>query len=148
MKRIYWQPLAKHLVQTMRNHKDSAGEDIFKGIEVYTGSKLTGIKYPCIEITWDRETNIKIHRPLQGNVILWVDINIKNNSPDPSEGYEILYQWQTKALDCIASWQKEIYAELGIAAKVEIVDIISDGDTQRPVCASRLVVNIEWRNSI
>lgn len=148
MNKIYWWPLAKNLVDTIKKHKDQLGTFLFKDIEVYGGSKLNGKKYPCIEVTYDRESNVKIHRPIQGNVTLWVDINIKNNNANPSEAYEIMYHWQTEIIDCLTNWQNEIRTELGIAAKVEVEDIISDGDVQRPVCACRLAIYIEWRNTI
>lgn len=148
MNKINWWPLAKCLTDHLKAQVDSLGKPAFEGIDVYAGTKMKGKKYPCIEITWDGEADIAIHRPIRGIATLWMDIALNNSSPDPAEAYELLYHWQTEAIDALVSWPKRIIAEMGIAAKVDVTEIVSDGDMQRPTCACRLIIKVEWRNSI
>lgn len=148
MNRIYWWPLANSLCNSMRGAKDQLGHYIFRGVDIYAGTKGTAKNYPCIEITWDCEENIFVCRPTQGHVRLWVDVCLQNDSDNPSAPYELLYHLQTEIIDLLARWPQRIMKEMQIAAKVEVPAIVSDGDIQRPTCVCRINVDIEWRNSI
>lgn len=148
MSEIYWWPLTESLVETMNQEVDKEGNIVFKGIEVYAGTKQAGKKYPCIEVTWDNESGISIHRPIQGEVVLWIDIALKTNSSKPSEHYELMYPLQLKVFKVLGKWNSVIKQKLQISPIIEVTDVISDGDIQRPTCVCRIVTNIKWRNSI
>jgi len=136
-----WWPLAKSLAAFLNT------QIIEEGLSIYPGTKGTGKKYPSMEITWDDETGIFIQKPTTSNVKLWVDIALKCNSSDPAQAYDLQDIYQNKVLCAIKEWPEQVLNELGIASKVSIPDIISDGDIDRPTSTSRIVVKIEWRNS-
>ena len=145
---LYWWPLIKHLVEFLNHRKNKLDKLEFDGVDVYAGTKNSGKSYPCVEVTWDHEGNIDIYRSDKGNISLWIDIYLENDSEDPAAPYEILFQWQVKVLNALASWHEALKRDFRIAVKIDVPDILSDGDMQRPTCACRIITNIEWRNSI
>jgi hypothetical protein len=148
MKRItYWWPLAKSLAAFLNAQQDEAGKNIFEGVAIYTGTKGTAKSYPCIEITYDGEQEISFTQP-RGNIDLWADIWLKSSSSDPADAYELQDAMQQKVFVVLMEWPEQILAELGIATKLTIKEVTSDGDLYRPSVGARIVLNIEWRNSI
>jgi len=136
-----WWPLAKSLAAFLNEQIQD------ESLYIYAGTKGTGKKYPCMEITWDDETEVNIQRATSGNVKLWIDIGLKSNNSDPAQAYDLQDIYQNKALGVLKEWPQKVLQELGIASKVSVPDVISDGDIDRPTSTSRIVVNIEWRNS-
>lgn len=135
-----WWPLAKSLAAFLN------ANIVEDGLSIYPGTKGTGKKYPCMEITWDDETSINIQRPSTSNVRLWVDIALKSSGSDPADAYGLQDDYQNKVLCALSEWPQEILKEHGIASKVTVTDIISDGDINRPTSTARIVIQIEWRN--
>ncbi len=146
MNKLNWWPLANSLVEFLKNHKDELGAPSFEGVFIYAGTKITGKVYPCIEITFDAESNPTGKR---GLVNLWVDVCLKNNNSNPSEAYELMFKYQTEIMNLIFNyddgWPAAIKKDLGIATDIKISNVISDGDSQRPVCQCRMVLEIDWR---
>jgi hypothetical protein len=148
MKRItYWWPLAKSLAAFLNEQQNEAGKKIFEGVAIYTGTKGTAKSYPCIEVTYDGEQAISFTQ-FQGNVDLWADLWLKSSSNDPAEAYDLQDAMQQKVLAVLIEWPAQILEKLGIATKLTIKEITSDGDLYRPSVGARIVLNIEWRKSI
>lgn len=145
MNKLNWWPLANSLVEFLKQQKDSLGAPVFDGVGIYAGTRATGKGYPCIEVTFDSENDAAGDRAL---TTLWVDILLKSNSSTPSDAYELLFKYQTEFMNLLPLWIKWAKKEIGIAAIVKVPSVMSDGDVQRPVCQSRIILEIEWRNSI
>ncbi|MBP2629888.1 MAG: hypothetical protein H6Q70_516 [Firmicutes bacterium] len=143
---LYWWPILDNLVNFMNTKTDDEGNLIFVlDGGVYAGTKGTGKTYPCIEVTWDGETGIKIKRQTQGFVTLWADICIQNSDEDPAAPYSEIHKWQTLIIKLLKEWPSELNEKLNIGSTIEVTHALSDGDIQRPTCISRLIITIDWR---
>lgn len=144
MENSYWWPLAKSLAQFLQEYKDENDMLLFGELLIYAGSMLNAKTYPCIEIIWDKEREVKRNC---GLVNLWIEICLQNNSDKPAEAYERMHRWQAALLQALPHWETEAKRDLGIAMAVHISGMASAGDLQRPVCQSRMMIEIEWRVS-
>lgn len=162
-KKLVWWPLIAHITAYLQKaeseidkkppadeaEKAEAGKDPQKAkadtnqsLLIYAGTKGPARTYPCIEITWDHES---LSMGSAGFASIWIDICLKTDSKDPSEAYQKQYDYQTKIIDMLNSWPRQLIADTGIAVKMVIEDIVSDGDIQRPVSMSRIILSIDWR---
>lgn len=149
----YWYPLAKSLANYLNNQlsekKDGMGTPIplFDGVDVYVGTKGKGRDYPCIEVTWESESNVSNSLPTVGEVSLWVDVCVEADDDEPEQAYVMQDELQSKIFDCLPKWPPVAREDTGIAPNVTIEEIVSDGDIYRPVSISRIVLSIEWRKA-
>lgn len=136
---MQWWPIAKHLADYLGERPENSG------FAVYPGTKGNAKPAPCIEVLWDEEGNLSIHKSNQGKVILWVDIWLRSDSIDDTEAYQQQYESQVNILSVLKLWQKELNDDLGIAIKVDCPGVVSEGTIKRPTFGCRMILDIDWR---
>lgn len=132
-----WWPLANNLVEYLKSLPDFSEDNVHAGIENPVK------KYPCVEVLWEGETGIDLHKQSSGNISFWIDEYVKNK--ESAEAYAALFFMQKNTLAALRNWPNHVKETLGLALKVTVSDIASDGETLRPVTGSRIILEIEWR---
>jgi len=136
---LYWWPIAKHLSDFL------AQLTAFTDWSVYPGSKGSAKDYPCVEVQWDQEAALSVHKPNQGNIVLWADIWVASDNVDPDDVYQQQYEAQLAILGCLREWGNALIEDLNLAVKLECPGIISQGTITRPTFGCRMIINMEWR---
>lgn len=145
---LVWWPIVEHITNFIKTYKDDNNVLVFDGVDVYAGSKNKAKNFPCIEVTFDQESGIDIYRSVKGDIGIWIDIGVLNSGDDPVEAYREIYPYQKNVLNSLHDWIEKINQDLKIAIKINNVEVVSDGDIQRPTVMSRLILNLNWRNVI
>lgn len=139
---MLWWPIAKHLVDFLTR------QPIFADPwQVYSGSKGKAKEYPCVEVQWDQEAALSIHKSNEGSVTLWVDTWVSSEEVEPDAVYQQQYEVQKVILGSIRQWSDLLLKDLKIAAKIDCPGIASEGTITRPTFGCRIVLTIEWRKS-
>ncbi len=136
---LYWWPVAKHLSEFL------AAMPYFAAWKVYPGSKGSAKAYPCCEVQWDKETELLINKPTNGDIILWVDLWVNSNNVEPIEVYDLQYAAQMAVLNSLREWSDKLLHDVGLAVNVECPGIASAGTITRPSFGCRIILSLEWR---
>lgn len=144
MESPYWWPLVKNLAEFLPGYEDETGRRVFQDILIYAGTMLNSKTFPCIEILWISEKEVKRNC---GCVHLQLDICLQNNDAEPAKAYEKMHRLQSACMQALSKWEAKAKRDLGIAMFVRISGMASDSGLQRPVCQSRIMIEIEWRVS-
>lgn len=138
--------MTEALVDFLNEQTEEDGTPLFEGVPIYPGTKGNAKKdYPCIEISYDEEGQIDFASLYKGKLRLWVDVWVKSHSSTPTEAFQLQDELQEKVLACLIDWPQYIREHLGVAAKIAVEQIISDGEIYRPTMAARIVLDIDWR---
>lgn len=136
---LVWWTIIKHL----KNYAKAQPE--LEGTAVRAGAKKPKDPYPCIEILWDDETGISLFTANKGELTIWIDVWIRSDEKDPGTAYDILNGLQNQICVVLIRWTDVLLDDLGIAVKLSLREAVSDGDSNRPLAGSRMVIEIEWR---
>ena len=139
MSYLMWWPLLKHLQAYAKLQPEMVG------IDVRVGSKRPKDPHPCVELIWDDENAQNLFRTNKGEFTVWIDCWVKNSDKDPSAGYEDLCAMQEKICEVVVRWTDAVLEEMDTFVNVELNGIVSDGDSNRPLCGSRMVLKINWK---
>lgn len=105
-------------------------------------------KMPAVLILRNVEAGIDYHRQAKGEISLWIELWVRNDSKSPIDAYTDLNTLENLYLTAFSDWTKALCDDLGIAAKVTIPHFVGDAERVRPLCGSQSTVNIEWKTSI
>ena len=136
---LVWWTIIKHMRDFFRSQEE------FDGVDVRAGAKKPKDPYSCLEILWDEETGVILYKPSKGFLTLWLDYWVRSDNRDPGVAYEKLFVLQSRGCEVLLRWQAALLRDLGFATKLTLGQAVSDGDGNRPVAGSRMVLNIEWR---
>ena len=136
---LMWWPLLDSL------QKFASAHTAMTGIDVRVGSKRPKDPYPCVEIIWDQEDAQNLFRTKDGEFVVWLDCWIKNSAKDPSAGYSDLCTLQESLCQVVVEWTDAVMEDIDMLLNLELNGIVSDGDSNRPLCGSRMILNIKWK---
>jgi hypothetical protein len=139
---MLWWPIAKHLVDFLNTKPEFA-----EPWQVYPGSKGKAKEYPCVEVQWDQEAGLSIHKANEGSITLWVDTWVPSDDVEPDAVYQQQYDVQQVIFNSLREWSDLLLKDLKIAAKVDCPGIASEGTITRPTFGCRMIITIEWRKS-
>lgn len=139
---MLWWPIAKHLVDYL-----AAKPEFAEPWQVYPGSKGKAKEYPCVEVQWDQESGLSVHKSNEGNITLWVDIWVPSDEVEADAVYQQQYDVQHVILGSLREWSDLLIGDLKIAAQIECPGIASEGTITRPTFGCRIIITIEWRKS-
>jgi hypothetical protein len=142
MSYLVWWPLLKHLRNYARLQPELTGVDVRAGMK-----QRPKDPYPCVELVWDAEDAQNLYRTNKGAFTVWVDCWIRNNDKDPSAGYDTLHVLQENISTVIVRWSDAVLEDLNFFVNLELHGIVSDGDNNRPLCGSRMILKMNWRRS-
>ncbi|VBB05571.1 Hypothetical protein LUCI_0781 [Lucifera butyrica] len=137
---LYWWPIAKHVSAFL-----AAKPEFAAPWSIYPGSKGSAKSYPCIEVQWDEEAGVSIHKANQGNLTLWLDIWVRSDQVTPDEVYQQQYEAQLAILNSLEEWSDLLLEEVGLAVKIDCPGIASQGTITRPSFGCRMIITMEWR---
>jgi hypothetical protein len=139
MSYLIWWTLLKHLRDFAKLQPEMTG------IDIRAGAKKPKDPYPCVEFIWDDEDAQNLYRTQKGEFTIWCDCWIRNSDKDPSAGYEELHAMQEKVCEVIVRWTDAVMEEMNMFINLELNGIVSDGESNRPLCGSRMVLKINWK---
>nr|WP_092074948.1 hypothetical protein [Dendrosporobacter quercicolus]NSL49574.1 hypothetical protein [Dendrosporobacter quercicolus DSM 1736]SDN23310.1 hypothetical protein SAMN04488502_11530 [Dendrosporobacter quercicolus] len=139
---MLWWPIAKHLVDFL-----AAKPEFAEPWQVYPGSKGKAKEYPCVEVQWDQESGLSVHKSNEGGITLWVDVWVPSDEVEPDVVYQQQYEVQRVILDSLRDWSDLLLKDLKVAAKVDCPGIASEGTITRPTFGCSIILTIEWRKS-
>lgn len=134
-----WWPIAKHLVEFLKVRP------LFADWSVYPGTKGTAKRLPCVEVQWDQEAALSVHKPNEGSITLWADIWVRSDKVESDEVYQQQHDAQSVIFDCLREWAASLIQDLGMAAKVDCPGIASEGTITRPSFGCRMIITVDWR---
>lgn len=137
---LFWWPIVKHFSDFLGGRAEFA-----EPWSIYPGSKGSAKPFPCIEIQWDQEAALSVHKPHEGSIVLWADIWVASDNVGPDDVYRQQYEAQSAIFESLREWISALKTELNLAAKVECSGIVSQGTITRPTFGCRVIINIEWR---
>ena len=97
---MMWWPLANNLVEYLKSLPDFSEDNVHAGIENPVK------KYPCVEVLWEGETGIDLHKQSSGNISFWIDEYVKNK--ESVEAYAALFFMQEKTLAALRNWPNHV----------------------------------------
>jgi hypothetical protein len=139
---MLWWPIIRHLVDFL-----AAKPELSAPWQVYPGSKGKAKEYPCIEVQWDQEAGLSVHKQNEGFLTLWVDAWVPSDDVEPDDVYQQQYDVQSVILGSLWQWSDLLLKDLKIAAKIDCPGIASEGTITRPTFGCRMIITIEWRKS-
>lgn len=136
-----WLPIAKDL----KDHFNESLSDIFADL----GSVYDGEKYPAIGIIRDGESNINpamgAMRKSDGTCSLLLEFVAKNQSGTIINGYEDLYNLESRAFKALADWQIKASDRMGLNLSVTVMQVLADLEPVIPIFGSIATIQIIWR---
>ena len=135
-----WLEIIEHMVNYYTELETFADINVQGGTD---GKKPN--KFPSLHILRDMETDIDFHTRKPGDVILWVECWVRNDSKDPMEAYRQLNDLETRFLEAFPGWFKQVVIDLKIAPKIKIPHFVGDGERQRPLVGSQATVQINMK---
>lgn len=136
---LLWWAVIEHL----RDYAQLQPE--LNGVDIRAGAKKPKDPYPCMEILWDDETGISLYVAKRGTLAIWIDFWVRSDAKDPGVAYEMLSDLQNRACEVLVRWTDALLSDLGITVNLTLKKAVSDGDSNRPLGGSRMVIEIEWR---
>ena len=150
---LQWLPLAQSLKDFLLTYTKPNGEKIFSGLTDYAnlnvviGSFNTARSYPCIEILLGSEEKESITTSSKkGKVFFWLDLWVDGALEDrPDYAYEQAYVATNDLANSLKHWLEIMMNDLKLGCNVVLKEVLSDGDSQRPLYQTRIVLEIDWR---
>lgn len=141
-----WWPIIENLRDYLQACASQEGSAL-AGVDIHAGAADPITVYPCLEILWDEEGKIDLHRGADGIMTIWIDAWVQNDDDDPSVLYGLLHDIQKGYFGVLDNWTNYLKETLQVAAHVKVSRTVSDGDTNRPIGGSRSILEVDWRRS-
>lgn len=154
--KLMWYDLAIRFRDFIQNYKTKDGKELFEylvdreDLKIKIGTGNTG-EFPAIWILFGSEESTDHPSDRIGGLIqLWIDIYVKGSDSYEEEyddiGYRQLYLLGQDIIALLEQFQKIVMHDYGIAAKIRVPAILSDGeDSNFPATnMNRIIVDIEW----
>lgn len=150
---IKWLVVAKHLKGFLEAYADKDGNELFKELINYNdfniniGSINTASTYPKLDILFDREEKENAVQQNRGIITLWLDFTSNTGSDDSIVEYEQSYYFVNQLSSVLLEWTRKFAGEHNNKFVIApfISNVLSDGDVQRPIFMTRVILDIVWR---
>jgi hypothetical protein len=109
------------------------------------GSKPDIEEYPYVEIIRDKSDGAMFHSAKNGIERIFLQGWTRDDDNDPAIGYKAQWELEQKMLLGIREWAKAGDQSLGMAYKVEMSSNAGDGESFRPVCGNRMILDVGWK---
>lgn len=114
-------------------------------VSVEVGTNGQKPKAPlAILLLRDPVTDVTFRGQRSGNCNIWIEA-WATNSKTPKDGYTAIAALEDMFIEAMDGWQQQLHQTLSVAAKVEILRIVGDGEKNRPSCVSFTQVKISWK---